>query len=284
MKKIIECDIKSLSFSQDNYIVFSMYNALEILGEKKLLRDGSHEDIRNKYDEYIKSEQIVFKKRGRNNGEYHIKNKPHYCGDLKFKFDDDELKNINYISKEDKIKELCLKTNQSTKEIIERSSDVIEIFYKKNTSNFISKILGDSMVNRFAKIFYNKSYKKNKKISKVEQAIKLGYSFGYYSLHDSSCLSIDFYNKHIDVLINFNVLKNNTENHIEEYKINKERYLKEGWNWSESKIEDIKKSYQNTLSTYQNLINISSLYDIKLNFILDGVKECDFSCEFKEID
>ena len=218
---------------------------------------------------------LVFK-----NGKYHITNQPHYYGNLEFKFDDSELKRIKYISKEDKIKDMCLKTNRNTHEIIEKCGDKIEDFYKKNTSKFISSLIGDSVVGKLGKFFYNKS-KVTKKIHKVANAIKTKNYSGLVEPY-SSWLLVDRYNKHIEFLIDFSSLKENFEKNTQLHLQNKDRYLREGWKWSESKLDDIKNSYQNSLINYQNLINISNLYDIKLNFILDGVKECEFICVFKE--
>ena len=146
-----------------------------------------------------------------------------------------------------------------------------------NISKFISSLIGDSVTAKLGKFFYNKS-KVTKKVHRVSNAIKTK----NYINTESSCILLDLYNKHIEVLVDFPSLEEKFEYYTQEYIQNKERYLREGWKWSESKVEDIKKSYQNSLFDYQNLINISNLYDIKLNFILDGVKECEFSCVFKE--
>jgi hypothetical protein len=140
------------------------------------------------------------------------------------------------------------------------------------------------VVVKLGKFFYNKS-KVTKKVYRVANAIKIknfGNVISISTNSGSSWLLVDLYNKHIEVLVDLSSLKENFEHYTQEYIQRKERYLEEGWKWSESKLEDIKKSYQKSLFDYQNLINISNLYDIKLNFILDGVKECEFSCVFKE--
>lgn len=225
------------------------------------------------------------------NNEYKISNQTHHYGNLEFKFDDSKIKKVKYESIIDIINRLSISSNLRPEDINNITCSGVESriqdYFINNISNYISKKIGNSIVDRFSRFFYYKGKFKYyheyvDTILKEETFIKGSISTNL-NLESSSYLSLDFENKNIKFLINLNKLKEEVDKLIESHLKNKERYIKESWSWSERKIDDIKKVYEDTLSDYKNLLNISNLYDIKLNFILNGIKECVFNCEFEEI-
>jgi hypothetical protein len=77
---------------------------------------------------------LVFK-----NGDYQITNQPHYYGNLEFKFDDSELKKIKFISKNDKILNLSVKTNLKPEDIIKNYQSEIQYSFEENKNIFQKK-------------------------------------------------------------------------------------------------------------------------------------------------
>jgi len=92
-------------------------------------------------------------------GKYLLTNSVHHYGNLEFKFDDSDLKKIKYQSIDEILFKLSNKSLLKKEDIYEKFKSEIQDQFEYNSSKYISKKIGQSLVSKIAsKFYYNENF------------------------------------------------------------------------------------------------------------------------------